>query len=476
MKTQLRNWPNLKEAGKRTKTVLERVSGDIIPSDFLLSWGQGKKFLIKTYGCQANVRDSEVLFAYLSRMGMTPTEDPSEASIILINTCAIREHAESRIRGELGHLKPLFLANNDLIIGLCGCISQEEESLGKLKESYPFLNLAFGTANIYKLYELLEIRIKNKVRVFDVPSSLNKMIESYPEHRFDKVKAFVNIMYGCDKFCTYCIVPFTRGRQRSRDLNNIVEEVRELISRGYKEVTLLGQNVNAYGKDLESEVDFAKLLEEVAKTGIDRIRFMSSHPADFEDNVFEVMGKYKNIMPSLHLPLQSGSTSVLKKMNRSYDRAGYLELVASLREHVPDIRLTTDIIVCFPTETEEDLLETVSIIKEVHFAAAYNFIYSRREGTPAAKLENPFTPLETKRRFALVQKTIDDEATQIAKREVGTIVKVLFDDFDETNQKLRGYDQYGKLIHVEGPSVLVGTISDVKLIESHTYSFIGELV
>lgn len=477
MKEKIINWPDLKQAGKRNKGEAKCLNGSTTPSSFLCDWAKNKKFIIKTYGCQANVRDSEILTAYFLKLNMEETKDESLADIIIFNTCAIREHAETRIRGELGRLKPLSRQNPDIIIGLCGCMAHESEPLKKLTQVNKHLNLVFGTHNLHEIYNLLEDCIKEKSRVFNVSSVVDTVVEDYPENRFDSYKAFVNIMYGCDKFCTYCIVPYTRGQQRSRRVEKVVEEVKSLKERGYKEVTLLGQNVNAYGLDFANpENDFAYLLEQVAKTGIERIRFTSPHPADFKENVFKVMAKYKNIMPALHLPLQSGATRILNKMNRRYTREDYINLVNTLRSYISDVRLTTDIIVAFPGETEEDFKDTLSLVKELHFASAYTFIYSPRVGTPAALMNSNLTDEEKQDRYNRLVEVVDQEATADGKNAVGKVVEVLFDSLDDVIGLIKGYDQYNRLVHVKGDYSLIGQIKKVKIIESHTYSFIGELI
>ena len=319
--------------------------------------------------------------------------------------------------------------------------------------------------------------IERKNRVISVKSIEGDVIEDMPSKRFEKYKAFVNIMYGCDKFCTYCIVPYTRGKQRSRKVEDIVKEVEGLKAKGYKEVTLLGQNVNAYGKDFESPITFDVLLEKVAQTGIDRVRFMTSHPFDFQERVFEVMGNYSNIMPALHLPLQSGSSEMLKKMNRRYDRNIYLDLVQKLRKHVPDVNLTTDIIVGFPNETEEQFEETLSLVREVVYDSAFTFIFSPRPGTPAARMKDE-TPAEVKKaRFLRLKELIDEQATYTASKFVGQIVEVLFDTVSKKDKtKISGYERHGRLVHVDGDESLIGQIKKVKITSSRTYSLMGEII
>lgn len=469
--------PDLKQAAIRTKEPIPVRKADIAPSSNLLEWSKGRTYHIYTYGCQANVRDSEFLRGYLEELGMTEVEDSRQADVTLFNTCAIRENAETKIYGELGQMKQVVLKNPEAIVGVCGCMMQEEKPLQFIREHFPYVNLLFGTHNIDDIYVLMDEIVKNRLRVIDVKSVEGEIIEEMPSKRFEPYKAFVNIMYGCDKFCTYCIVPYTRGKQRSRQVSDIVKEVEELKSQGYKEVTLLGQNVNAYGKDLSDPLTFDVLLEEVAKTGITRVRFMTSHPFDFQERVFEVMGKYSNIMPSLHLPLQSGSSEVLKKMNRRYDRTTYLDLINKLRTHVPDVNLTTDIIVGFPNETEEQFEETLSLVKEVVYDSAYTFIFSPRPGTPAARMKDE-TPMKVKKeRFMRLKELIDGQATDQALEYVDRIVEVLFDSFSKRDKtRISGYERHGRLVHVKGDESLIGQIKKVKIVESRTYSLIGEII
>lgn len=477
MKTDAKSLPNLKEAANRTKSPIQITSAKSKPSDALKSWAKGRKYCIYTYGCQANVRDSEYLRGYFENIGLTETEEGTEADITIFNTCAIRENAETKIYGELGKMKQPSQNNPDMIVGICGCMMQEEKPLNFIREHFPYVNLIFGTHNIDDIYPLMNEIIERKNRVISVKSIEGDVIEDMPSKRFEKYKAFVNIMYGCDKFCTYCIVPYTRGKQRSRKVEDIVKEVEELKAKGYKEVTLLGQNVNAYGKDFESPITFDVLLEKVAQTGIDRVRFMTSHPFDFQERVFEVMGNYSNIMPALHLPLQSGSSEMLKKMNRRYDRNIYLDLVQKLRKHVPDVNLTTDIIVGFPNETEEQFEETLSLVREVVYDSAFTFIFSPRPGTPAARMKDE-TPAEVKKaRFLRLKELIDEQATYTASKFVGQIVEVLFDTVSKKDKtKISGYERHGRLVHVDGDESLIGQIKKVKITSSRTYSLMGEII
>lgn len=471
--------PNFNEAKKRSVSNLEFINADSNIPEELVKYFTNKKFHLKTFGCQGNVRDSEYLEGYLAKLNMVSTEVIEEASLIVFNTCAIRENAENKLFSELGHLKKLYEKNKDLIICVCGCVAQEEEPYQILKSKFPFVKLIFGTFNIDHFVKLLSEVVFKQARVIEVESKQGEIIENMPTKRYDKYKAFVNIMYGCDKFCAYCIVPFTRGQQRSRKYQEIIDEVNSLIKQGYKEVTLVGQNVNSYGLDLtkSDKIDFASLLELVAKTGIERVRFTTSHPFDFNEKVFKIMATYSNIMPHLHLPLQSGSDTVLKSMNRKYDVNRYLELVNLLRNNVKDVSITTDIIVGYPTETLEDFNKTLELCKKIRFDAAYTFIFSPRAGTVAAKMTNVSTDEEIGIRFRKLKETIDGITEEIGKEYVGKTVKVLFDTISKKNNKMiSGYDEHNKLVHVPYQDDLIGQIRRVKIIESHTFSFIGKVV
>jgi tRNA-2-methylthio-N6-dimethylallyladenosine synthase len=480
-KTRLVSLPNLKEAAKRNpeeKSLVEKV--DSKPTSFLVSWGQGKTFCIRTYGCQANVRDSEILRGYLLALGMKEQEEFLGADLILFNTCAIRENAENHLYGELGRAKEAYEKNPETIIGVCGCVMQEEFAVKYILHHFPFVSLIFGTNNLTNFYSLLDDCLEHNENIVDVRSNSDLVPEGLPEGsqaRESKVTAFVNIMYGCNKFCTYCIVPFTRGRERSRKAEDILAEVNCLKEQGYKQVTLLGQNVDAYGKDFGDDYAFASLLEKVAQTGIERVRFVTPYPSDFRVEVFDVMAKYKNIMPFLHLPIQSGSNSVLKRMNRRYTREQYLEIVHQLRERLPDVFLSTDIIVGFPNETDEEFEETLSLVREVRYDAAYTFIFSPRPGTPAYFMKDK-TPMEVKhKRFDALKALIDEQATTRANEFVGKDVEVLFEKVSEKDpSRISGYDPHNKLVHVKGDASLIGQIRKVHITESHTYSLLGELM
>lgn len=479
-KTRLVSLPDLKAAARRNPDEPKAASQVLMkPTSFLVSWGQGKTFCIRTYGCQANVRDSEVLRSYLLALGMKEQEDFDNADLILFNTCAVRANAENHLYGELGRAKEAYEKKKSTIIGVCGCVMQEEFALKYVLDHFPFVSLIFGTHNLTSFYSLLEDCLKNNENIVDVRSGEGSVPEDLPISevgRESKVTAFVNIMYGCNKFCTYCIVPYTRGKERSRKMEDILAEVNCLKEKGYKQVTLLGQNVDAYGKDFGDDYAFASLLEKVAQTGIERVRFVTPYPSDFRLQVFDVMAKYPNIMPYIHLPIQSGSDRILKKMNRRYTREQYLSIVRELRKRLPDVFLSTDIIVGFPGETEEDFEDTLSLVREVRYDAAFTFLFSPRPGTPAYFLKDD-TPDEVKhQRFDKLKALIDEEATARAKTFVGKEVEVLFEKVsDKDPSRISGYDPHNKLVHVKGDASLIGQIRKVRITESHTYSLLGDL-
>lgn len=450
---------------------------DINPSPFLLTWGNGKKYFIETFGCQMNVRDSEIICGFLQKIGMEPTADPVQADLAIFNTCAIRENAENHLFGELGNLKSLAEKKKDMIVAVCGCMMQLEVPFRIIRDKYKFVSLVFGTNNVDALYSLLEDCIKNRHRVLDVVSNSGDILEGLPSKRNEPYRAFVNITYGCDKFCTYCIVPFTRGMQRSRHDSDVIAEVRDLVRHGYKEVTLLGQNVSSYGADLEDNLDFAGLLKAVSDTGIQRIRYMTSHPHDFTDDVFDVMAERKNVMPYLHLPIQSGSDHVLHMMNRSYDLKKYMHLVDTVKAKVPDIALTTDIIVGFPGETEEDFQQTLDVVRKVRYDSCFTFIFSPRPGTPAYNMKNNATPEEIQNRFDRLVAVTEQISAEKAQEMVGKVVEVLFVHPSKKNKDMMsGYDPYQHLVHVPHDDSITGKILKVKITESHVHSFIGELL
>ncbi|MGE7120630.1 tRNA (N6-isopentenyl adenosine(37)-C2)-methylthiotransferase MiaB [Peribacillus sp. NPDC046944] len=469
--------PSLKDAKKRGKENVEYHDDFAIPEQFR-GMGEGKKFLIRTYGCQMNEHDTEVMAGIFTALGYQPTTTVDDANVILLNTCAIRENAENKVFGELGHLKSLKLEKPDLLLGVCGCMSQEESVVKRILEKHHFVDMIFGTHNIHRLPQILNEAYLSKEMVIEVWSKEGDVIENLPKVRKGKTKAWVNIMYGCDKFCTYCIVPFTRGKERSRRPEDIIQEVRHLAAQGYKEVTLLGQNVNAYGKDFtDMEYRLGDLMDEIRKIDIPRIRFTTSHPRDFDDHLIEVLAKGGNLVDHIHLPVQSGSTETLKIMARKYTREQYLELVRKIREAIPSASLTTDIIVGYPNETEEHFEETMSLYREVGFDAAYTYIYSPREGTPAAKMQDN-VPMEVKKeRLQRLNALVNETCALKMKEYNGQIVEVLVEGESKKNPDvLAGYTTKNKLVNFKGPKSAIGQIVKVKIIDTKTWSLNGDMV
>ncbi len=469
--------PSLKEAKKRGKEEVKYHDDFAIPEEFR-GMGEGRKFYIRTYGCQMNEHDTEVMAGIFLALGYEPTDSTEDANVILLNTCAIRENAENKVFGELGHLKHLKLEKPDLLIGVCGCMSQEETVVKKILKTYNQVDMIFGTHNIHRLPNILHEAYMSKEMVVEVWSKEGDVIENLPKVRRGKIKAWVNIMYGCDKFCTYCIVPFTRGKERSRRPEEIIQEVRQLAAQGYQEVTLLGQNVNAYGKDLEGlNYGLGDLMDELRKIDIPRIRFTTSHPRDFDDHLIEVLAKGGNLMDHIHLPVQSGSTDVLKIMARKYTREQYLELVRKIKAAIPNVALTTDIIVGYPNETDEQFEETMSLYREVGYELAYTFIYSPREGTPAAKMEDN-VPMEVKKaRLQRLNALVNELSLEAMKKYEGNVVDVLVEGESKNNPNvLAGYTTKNKLVNFVAPQSAIGKIIKVKITEARTWSLNGEMV
>ena len=443
----------------------------------LIGLGRGKFYHLKTYGCQGNLADSEKMAGILEKMGYKRVDTDEEADVIIFNTCAIRENAENRVFGELGRIKSLKKQKPSLIMGICGCMSQEEHVVNTIKDKYPQVDLVFGTHNIHMLGEYLYEIINNNSRIIDVLSYEGDIIEEVPVIRESNKKAWVNIMYGCDEFCTYCIVPYTRGRERSRMPKDIIREVEELAKEGYIEVTLLGQNVNAYGKDLGINYTFSNLLDDLNKTDIKRIRFTTSHPRDLDLETIKVMGKGGNIMPHLHLPVQSGSNEILKKMNRKYTKEEYLEKIKLLNEYVPGISITTDIIVAFPGETESDFEETLDLVRKSNFEGAFTFIFSPRVGTPAYKMENNLTESEKKERLLKLNDLINEGFLRGNKRFEGETLEVLVDGVSEKDSSvLSGYTKHEKLVNFIGTKDLIGKLVNVKITKAYSWHLYGEVV
>lgn len=431
---------------------------------------------VVTFGCQMNERDSEKLKGILKAADYELTES-EKADVVLYNTCTVRENADTRVFGRLGYLNTIKKKNKEMIIGLCGCMGQEPHIVEKLKESYKFVDLIFGTFNVYKLAELLYARITSGNSIIDVWEESKEFVELLPTERKYSFKSGVNIMYGCDNFCTYCIVPYVRGREKSRPVEDIVDEIKRLTETGVVEVCLLGQNVNSYGKGLDGNVTFASLLREIEKIdGLQRIRFMTPHPKDLSDEVIEVMANSKKICRHIHLPAQSGSSNILKKMNRNYTREDYLALVDKIKTAMPDISITTDLIVGFPGETEEDFEDTLSLVKEVGYSSAFTFQYSKRTGTPAATFEDQVPEEVMTERFNRLLETVK-ESSGCNDDLAGKTMDVLVEG---KNEKLEGYLSgrlsNNMLVHFKGDEDLIGKIIDVHIDESKGFYYFGTIV
>ena len=469
--------PNLEEARKRTKEEVLIKTNDYIIKENLKELGLNKKYHIKTYGCQMNEHDSENIKAILEDMSFSETDNMEDADLILLNTCAIRENAHNKVFGMIGRIKHLKESKPNIIVGLCGCMAQEEVVVDEILKKHKWLDIVFGTHNIHNLPNILENSLnKNKLEI-EVYSIEGEIVENIPVKRDSKYKAWVNIMYGCDKFCTYCIVPYTRGKQRSRKPEFIIDEVKELVKNGYKEVTLLGQNVNAYGKDLNIDYGMGNLLEDVAKTGIDRVRFVTSHPWDFTDEMINIIAKYPNVMPYIHLPLQSGSNNILKLMGRRYTKEQYLELYNKLKEALPYSSITTDIIVGFPGETEEDFKDTLEVVETCKYDSAFTFIFSPREGTPAAKMKDDVSLEVKNERLQRLNERVNYYSKKANDSYLSKKVPVLIEGYSEKDKEmLMGYTDTMKLVNVKGSSEYIGKIVDVEITDVKTWSMDGKIV
>lgn len=433
---------------------------------------------VTTFGCQMNARDSEKLLGILKEVGFIEIDNEEEADFTIFNTCTVRDNANQRVYGRLGVLKSKKKKNPDMKIALCGCMMQEDSVIEKLKKSYRFVNLIFGTHNIFKFAELIYRMYDSDSMVIDIWEDTDKIVEDLPVDRKYPFKSGVNIMFGCNNFCTYCIVPYVRGRERSRSSKEIIREIERLTADGVKEVMLLGQNVNSYGKGLENELTFPELLEEIEKIeGIERIRFMTSHPKDLSDELIEVMKKSKKICRHLHLPLQSGSTRILSAMNRRYTKESYLALAEKIRKEIPDIAITSDIIVGFPGETKEDIDETIDVVNKVAYDGAFTFVYSKRTGTPAASMENQVTEDFVKEHFDRVLKAVQDNAKAQAHKKTGNIEPVLVEEVnDHDDTMMTGRLSNNLCVHFKGDESLIGKLIDVKLTECKDFYYIGEMV
>ena len=439
--------------------------------------GRSVRAFVDTYGCQQNVADSQRIMGMLRDMGCTLTDNEKEADIIVINTCAIRENAEKKVFGVIGQLVHLKEKNPNLVIALCGCMAQQEVVASRVKKSYRHVDLVFGPQALWKFPELLYNVYTNRRRVFSIEDEHGSIAEGLPVVRESSVKAWVSIMYGCNNFCSYCIVPYVRGRERSREAQHIIAECRELIESGIKEITLLGQNVNSYGKDLENPMDFADLLSEIDKIEGDYlIRFMTSHPKDASQKLFDTMAQSKHIAHQLHLPVQSGNSRVLKEMNRGYTREQYLEKVNYAKSVMPDLVLTSDIIIGFPGETESEAMDTVSLIREVRYDALFTFIYSPRPGTPAAKMPDPATRAEKQVWFDKLCDAQNEISAELHREYVGKSVKVLVDgESDDVRYPLSSRTAGGRLVHLAGDKSLVGQYVTANITDSNTWALFGEV-
>ncbi len=454
---------------ERQKQIINRVRDAVA--------NKRPRALIETYGCAQNVNDSERLFGMLEAMGYAKTEKKEEADLILYNTCAVRENAELRVYGNLGALKALKRAKPELLIGVCGCMMQQKAVAETIQKKYRHVDLVFGTHALYRFPELLETALKNK-RVVDVEDTDGAISEGLPLHHDGGVLAGVSVMYGCNNFCTYCIVPYVRGRERSRDIGDILSEVQALSQKGVKEVMLLGQNVNSYGNDLKNGLDFPALLNRVSEIeGILRIRFMTSHPKDLSDALISVIANNPKVCNQLHLPIQCGSNRILEKMNRRYTREAYLEKIKKVRSLVPNVTLTTDIIVGFPGETNEDFLETLDILENVRFDSVFSFIYSKRAGTPAATYPDVLTPEEKKANFNRLLEVQNAISAEINAQYTGKTETVLVEGASKTDRRtLTGRTEGGKIVNFAGGAELVGKLVPVRITEARTWSLLGEII
>lgn len=463
--------PDMKEAKVRSKKDSEVIYLEQEKKSNLYA---GKKYFLRTYGCQMNVHDSEEIKAILENLGYTETDELEDSDIVVLNTCAIRENAHDKVFGYLGRCKHLkATTKKDLIVCIGGCMAQEEVVVNELKTKHPYVDIIFGTHNIHELATMIKNVGKERqdIKVYSIEGNVYENIDY---KRDSKITAWVNIMYGCDKFCTYCIVPYTRGKQRSRRACEIVREVEKLVSEGYQEVTLLGQNVNAYGKDLENEMTFAGLLEAVAKTNIPRVRFVTSHPWDFTDEMITTIAKYPNIMPYIHLPLQSGSSRILKLMGRRYTKEEYLELFDKMKKKIPGVAISTDIIVGFPGETESDFKETLEVVKHCKYDGAYTFIFSPRVGTPAASMPDD-TPLKEKEdRLHRLNELVNNYSLENNQKLLNKTVPVLIQGISEKgSNKVYGYTDTMKLVNVVGSKDLIGKIVNVTITDAKSFSLDG---
>ena len=437
-----------------------------------------KTFFIETYGCQMNEEDSEKLSGMLKAIDYIETDKKDDADIVILNTCCIRENAENKVLGNLGELKKLKKKNPNTVIAICGCMMQQKEMADKILFKYPFVDIIFGTHNSYKFPEYLNRVIQEKIQIKEIKNKEEGIIEGIPIDRKSDIKAFVTIMYGCNNFCTYCIVPYVRGRERSRKPEEIEREIIDLVSKGYKEITLLGQNVNSYGKGLDEQINFAELLRRINKIdGLERIRFMTSHPKDISDSLIKAIKECDKVCEQIHLPVQSGSNKILKDMNRHYTREQYLEIIRKIRNEIPGVSITTDIIVGFPGESEEDFNDTLELVKEVKYDSAFTFIYSRRNYTPADRMTNQIEDSIKHKRFNKLLEVVNNNAISSNLTYEGQIVEVLVEGLSKNNNKiLSGRIRNGKLINFIGDKSLIGKLVNIKVTKAKAFSLYGEVL
>ena len=466
------NVPDLMVAKDRSKVDVKEKKLDLDIKPFF----KGKKYFLRTYGCQMNVHDSEEIKYYLESLGYTAVDVLEDADIVVLNTCAIRENAKDKVFGYLGRCKHLKKTKRDLIIAITGCLMQQPKEIEEIHNRHKYIDIIVGTHNLNELPSMIINANQKHLQEIEVYSNSDIVFENVKYNRDSKFSAWINIIYGCDKFCTYCIVPYTRGRERSRKIEEILDEVRDLKDKGYLEITLLGQNVNAYGKDLNLGYDFATLLEEVAKIGIPRIRFVTSHPWNFTDKMIDVIAKYDNVMPYVHLPIQSGSDEILKKMNRKYTIDEYKKLFDEIKSKVKNVSITTDIIVGFPNESDEDFQKTLDIVNYCKYDGAYTFIFSPRDGTPAAKMVDTI-PIEIKeQRLYKLNELVNKYSLESNEKLVGNVEKVLVvDKSEKDDSKVFGYTESMKLVNFVGSSELIGKIINVKIIDAKSFSLDGEV-
>ena len=433
---------------------------------------------VTTFGCQMNARDSEKLAGILEQVGYLLVEEEDKADFVIYNTCTVRDNANQRVYGRLGALKNKKKKNPKMKIALCGCMMQEDAVIEKMKKSYRYVDLIFGTHNIYKFAELLTASFEEEGMIIDIWKDTDKIVEDLPIERKYSFKSGINIMFGCNNFCSYCIVPYVRGRERSRASADIIREIEALVKDGVVEIMLLGQNVNSYGKNLEENITFAGLLEKIEQIeGLERIRFMTPHPKDLSEELIQVMKKSRKICRHLHLPVQSGSTSVLEKMNRHYTKESYLQLAKHIRAEIPDIAITTDIIVGFPGETKEDVDDTIDVIQQVEYDSAFTFIYSKRTGTPAAAMENQLSEPEIKEQFNRVLETVQQVASKRMALLTGQIQDVLLEEInDHDSTMLTGKLSNNAKVHLKADPSMIGKIVSVKLVECKGFYYMGELI